>query len=64
MAYLQRGNPHPDPAPDDIMSIYDVIRAMVRRTSWPTEAEQVRLLTAIDHAQQSKVFGTPGMMRL
>ena len=52
------------PEKADTLSIYDVLRALVAKASWPSEAEILRMRKAIDVAEQSRVFGAEGLMRL
>jgi hypothetical protein len=48
----------------DRLSIYDVLRRLVDKAPWPEQAELLRVRAAIDQAEQSKLFGTEGMMQL
>jgi hypothetical protein len=46
------------------MTIYEVLRRLVRKVQWPEQAELIRVNAAIDQAEKDHLFGTEGMMQL
>ena len=43
-------------------SLYDLLRTMVERVSWPTEEEKRTALASIDAAEYAQVFGNLASM--
>jgi len=43
-------------------SLYDVLRTLVERTSWPSEEEKRLAIASVDQAERARVFGDMAAM--
>lgn len=53
-----------DPVDYDNLTLYDVLRMLVDRIPSTTERERIRLVKAIDVAQENNVFRNEGTYKL
>lgn len=53
-----------DPVDPENMTLYDVLRILVDRIPSTTEAERLRLVKAVDTAEENSVFRNEGTYKL
>jgi hypothetical protein len=49
---------------DEFVTIYDILRMMANGITWKAESDYRKILDAIQTAEENKLFGIEGRMKL